>query len=778
MRFTLKYQYLFLAVVSLGVSGFGPLFAEEGDSSLFEVRLPRLLSEGEAFAQRPVAISEFSFPREWRDWTGFFQRVRPASSFDGETFFVTELNDNPFFAPSPLPLQAPDFSVIREEHYLPAFEYGIQQQLEEVRAIVEQQEAPTFENTLVALERSGDVLRRVQRVFFNLTSSTTNETLQKLQAEISPRLAAHSDNILLDPKLFQRVQQLVDRREELELNEEQSRLLSEQYDDFVRAGARLGDEAKTRIRAINEELSSLTTTFQENLLAITRERAVLVDDKEQLAGLSSGQISAAAEAASERGESGKYLLAITNTTRQPVLVSLKDRELRQRVWEASAYRALGRDGGIDNRPLVLKIARLRAEKAALLGQPNWAAHALDNQMAKTPEAALTMLTDLVPAVVARAKQEAADIERLMRADLGEDADVQLMPWDWEYYAEKVRQEKYDLDEDEVRPYFELESVLREGVFYAMKQQFGITFEERDDIPVYHPDVRVFDVLDDDGSQIGLFYADYYARDSKRGGAWMSSFVSQSKLLDDQPVIINVLNIPKPAAGEPTLLTFSEVTTLFHEMGHGVHGLFSQVTYPSLAGTSVPRDFVEFPSTYQEDWAIDPVVLGNYAKHYETKESLPPALLERLIEANQFNQGFDTLEYISAAILDLEWHSLTSDSIPEDVEQFEQATLAKFGVDFAPVPPRYKTAYFAHVWPGGYAASYYAYLWSEVLAADAFAFVGSQGGLTLENGQRYRDLILSRGGSREPMSMYVEFRGSEPTVDALVRRRGLAGDNAE
>jgi peptidyl-dipeptidase Dcp len=679
---------------------------------------------------------------------------------------------NPFLDPSPLPFQAPDFSIIQEEHYLPAFEAGMEQQLEEVRVIAEQSEPPTFENTLVALEKTGITLARVEKVFFNLTSSTTTENLQKIQAEISPRLAAHSDNILLNPKLFQRVKFLFDRREELDLSPEQQRLLKEQYDQFVRAGALLSDEAQSRIRAINEELSSLTTTFQENLLAITRERAVIVDDVSLLDGMTPAQIAAAAEAANQRGETGKYLLAITNTTRQPVLTSLHNRQLRQRVWEASAYRGLGRDEGLDNRPLVLKIARLRAEKAALLGHPHWASYALDTQMAKTSQAAFSMLTDLVPAVVARAKQEAADIQAKLAGELPEGEKAEVKPWDWEYYAQKVRQDKYDIDEDELRPYFELESVLQNGVFFTMHRQFGITFRERQDLPVYHPDVRVFDVLDHDGSEIGLFYADYYARDSKRGGAWMSSFVSQSELLGTKPVIINVLNIPKPAEGDPTLISFSEVTTLFHEMGHGVHGLFSQVTYPMLSGTSVPRDFVEFPSTFQEDWAIDPVVLKNYARHHETGEPLPQELLDRLIEANQFNQGFDTLEYIAAALLDLEWHSISADMIPDDVEAFEQATLAKYGVDFAPVPPRYKSSFFAHIWPGGYSASYYAYLWSEVLAADAFAYVGTQGGLQRENGDRYRDTILSRGGSREPMKMYVEFRGSEPTVDALLKRRGL------
>lgn len=685
---------------------------------------------------------------------------------------MTRSDQNPLFTPSPLPFEAPDFDAIRTEHFQPAFEAGMERQLEEVRRIAESPEAPTFRNTIVALERSGSLLERVQRVFFNLASAHTDEEIQTIQAEMAPRLAAHSDDILLNPTLFERVRSLWERRDELDLDPESRQLLKETHRDFVRAGALLDDEAQARIREINERLSSLTTQFQENLLAITRERSVLVESEEELAGLSADRITAAREAARERGEEGKYLLTITNTTRQPVLRSLENRELRQRVWEASANRGIGEDGGIDNRPLILELVRLRAEKARLLGHPDWASYALETQMAGGPEAALEMMRELVPAVRANTEREAERIREMMRRDGLED---EVQPWDWAYYAEMVRQAEYDFDEDEVRPYFELDRVLEDGVFHTMNRLFGIRFEERHDLPVYHPDVRVWNVYDADGSQLGLFYGDYFERDSKRGGAWMNSFVVQSRLLDRRPVVANVLNIPKPAEGEPALLTFDEVTTLFHEMGHAVHGLFSDVTYPSLSGTSVPRDFVEFPSTFEEDWAIQPEVLERYAVHYETGERIPQELLDRVIAARHFNQGFDTQEYLAAALLDMEWHTLSADQTPDAVEEvlaFEQAALAEHGVDFRPVPPRYRSPYFAHIFSGGYSANYYAYIWSEVLAADAFAYMQSRGGLTRENGDRFREAILSRGGSAEAMDLYLAFRGQEPEVEHLLARRGL------
>ncbi len=702
---------------------------------------------------------------------GFAQSALPVNTFSTSrnARMVRMQTENPFLVPSKLALLAPDFANIKHEHYLPAFDAGMSQQLQQVREISELTSAPTFENTLVALEKSGEILKRVQSVFFNMTTANTDEKIQEIEETLAPRLASHSDDIYLNKKLFARVESLWMQRTEQAWTEEQQRLLKEYYENFVRAGARLNDEQQTRVRAINEELSTLTTQFQQNLLAITKERGVVVDDVAQLGGMSTADIAAAKEAAIAKGLDSKYLLAITNTTRQPVLLSLNDRELRKRVWLASANRGLGESGGLDNRDLVLKLARLRAERAKLLGYPSHAAFTLENQMALKPEAAFKMLRDLAPGVLAKAKLEAGDIMEFMKRDgIGGEPEA----WDWEFYSEKVRAEKYQIDENLVKPYFEMESVLQNGVFYTYGKLYGIVFKERKDLPVYHPTVRVFDVLAADGKQIGLFYADYFHRDAKQGGAWMDAFVSQSRLLNQLPVVVNVMNIPLPAAGEPTLLSLDHVTTMFHELGHGVHGLFSSVEYPTLSGTSVPRDFVEFPSTFHEDWAIYPEVLNHYARHYKTGETIPKDLLDKSIAANKFNKGYETLEYVSAALLDLGWHSIATEDVPTDVVVFENQLLKSYGMDYAPVPPRYRTSYFAHIWSGGYSAGYYAYLWSEVLAADAFAHMGKLGGLTSANGALFRDKVLSRGGTREVMQQYKDFRGQEPTVDALLVRRGL------
>jgi peptidyl-dipeptidase Dcp len=699
--------------------------------------------------------------------------IRPVKPSFLSTPSVTAIEqlpqENPFASPSPLPFHTPAFDKIKDEHFQPAFMAGMKSQLAEMEAIASQADAPTFENTIVAMEKSGALLTRVRNVFSNLTSAHKSDALQNIETELAPLQAAHSDNILLNRRLFERVAKLWETRDSLKLTGEQSEVLKQHYESFVRAGAKLNDEQQARIRSLNEQLSKLETKFEENLLAITKERSVIVDNVADLDGMDAADIAAAAEGAKERGQEGKYLLEITNTTRVPILSSLNNRALRQKVWEASAYRGLGRDGSIDNRPMILEIAQLRAERAKLLGFEDHASYKLQNQMAEAPAAARKMLTDLVPGVLARVKVEAKDLEATMKES---GATHELAPWDWEYYAEKLRKARFEVDEAAVKPYFELDSVLKNGVFFTMNKLYGITFKERKDLPVYHPDVRVFDVLDHDGSQIGLFYADFFRRDSKRGGAWMSSFVDQSSLLNEKPVIVNVLNIPRPADGEPALISFDNVTTLFHEMGHALHGMFSQVTYPSVSGTATPRDFVEFPSTFEEDWAIQPEILANYARHYKTGEQIPKELLDKVIKASKFNQGFDTLEYISAALLDLEWHALTSEEIPTDVEAFEATALKKVGVDVAAVPPRYRTAYFAHIWSGGYSSSYYAYLWSEVLAADAFARMMSLGGCTRPNGDLFRKEILSVGGSREPMESYKAFRGSEPTVDALLIRRGL------
>lgn len=683
--------------------------------------------------------------------------------------WISTTVNNPFLTPSKLPLLAPDFAAIKHEDYEPAFEAGMREQLEQMRSIADQSSSPSFENTLVAMERSGEILKRVQAVFFNMSSAHTDDKIQAIEEKIAPKLASHSDDIFLNKKLFQRVEYLWNQRANQNWNEEQQRLLKEYYESFVRAGARLNEEQQKRVRSINEELSTLTTQFQNNLLAITKERSVVVDNVEDLSGMSSSDIAAAKEAAQAKGLANKYLIVITNTTRQPVLTSLKNREVRKRVWLASANRGLGENGGLDNRPLVLSIARLRAERAILLGYDTHAAYTLENQMASNPKAAFKMLQDLAPGVVAKAKIEADEIMQVMRRDNIQDS---VQPWDWEYYAEKVRAEKYQVDENLIKPFFELENVLKKGVFYTFGKLYGVRFEERKDLPVYHPSVRVFDVIGNDGKQIGLFYADYFQRDSKRGGAWMDSFVNQSRLLHQLPVVVNVLNVPPPPTGEPTLLSLDHVTTMFHELGHGVHGLFSAVEYPTLSGTSVPRDFVEFPSTFHEDWAIHPEVLANYAYHYKTGEALPKDLLEKSIAANKFNKGFETLEYLSAALLDLGWHSIRPDQVPADVVAFERELLERYGVAYPPVPPRYRTAYFAHVWSGGYSAGYYAYLWSEVLAADAFAHMKSLGGLTPSNGKLFREKVLSKGGTREVIQQYKDFRGQDATVDALLSRRGL------
>jgi peptidyl-dipeptidase Dcp len=675
-------------------------------------------------------------------------------------------DDNPLFTSSTLQYQAPDYAAIELGHFRPAFERGMQMHTAEIEAIATATEPASFENTLVAMERSGELIERTAGVFFSLAGTVSTEELRALQSELAPLLSAHADSITLNPVLFARVEAVYQARDAL--TGEDKRLAEEVHARFVRAGAKLDEDAKAQIRELNSELSKLTTDFSQNLLAASKSGAVIVDDVAELAGLSDADISGLAAAATAAGMEGKYLINLLNTTRQPVLSSLENRALRQRVWEASAQR-----GVADNGPVLLRIVELRAAKAKLLGYPTWAAYVLEEQMAKTPDAVLKILDDLAPKAAAKAKAEAKQIQKAIKRDRSKSGgNFELQPWDWAYYAEQVRAQKFDLDEAEIRAYFELESVLQNGVFFTMGKLYGIRFEERNDLPVYHPDVRTFEVFDEDGTSIGLFYADYYAREGKRGGAWMDAIVPQTKLLGRKPVIVNVLNVPKPAEGEPTLLTFAEATTMFHEMGHALHGLFSDATYPSLAGTSVPRDYVEFPSQFEEDWLIDPIVISNVAKHYQTGEPIPAALLDKLLASRKFNQGFDSLEYLGAALLDMEWHMIASGTQIPDAQAFETQALAKHGVNYGPVPPRYKSTFFAHTFAGGYSAGYYAYLWTEVLAADAFAFMATQGGLTRDNGDKFRALILSKGNTIDPMAQYVSYRGQEPSVDALLERRGL------
>lgn len=674
---------------------------------------------------------------------------------------------NPLFQASSLQYQAPDFSAIKDEHFQPALEQGIKEQYQEILAIANNPAAPTFDNTIVAMEKSGALLNRASSVFYNLAGSNSNPALRKIQGEMAPKMAAHSDNINLNPALFARIDAIYNNRNNLGLTPEAVRLVEVYHQRFIMAGAKLTDEQKVKIRALNEEQSTLTNEFSQRLLRLTKEIAVVVDSKSELAGLTDGEIASAANDAKAAGHDGKYLINITNTTRQPVLASLENRELRQRIWEASANRGL--TGENETASLVSRLAKLRAERATLLGYENWASYRLAPQMAKTPEAVYSMFGSMVPAVVANTEKEAADIQAMITKTGGK---FELAPWDWEFYAEKVRQEKYALDANSIRPYFEFNRVLEDGVFYTLKELYGVTLKPRPDLPVYHPDVKAYEMFDADGSSMAIFYADYFAREGKRGGAWMSSFVGQSFLEGTKPVVVNVMNIKKAPEGEPTFVSYNEVTTMFHEMGHGTHGMFSKVTYPSLAGTSVSRDFVEFPSTFEEDWAAHPKVLANYAKHYETGKPIPDELLQKLLKSGSFNQGFDTLEYMAAALVDMEWHSLSPDTPLQDVTTFEANALKKHGLNISAVPPRYKSTYFAHAFPGGYSASYYAYMWSEILAADAFAYVQTQGGLNREIGMKYRKTIREVGNSIAPMDAYKNFRGQEPTTEGLLKRRGL------
>ncbi|MGI2151201.1 M3 family metallopeptidase [Shewanella baltica] len=667
---------------------------------------------------------------------------------------------NVLLSKSPLQDQAPQFNLIHTADYAPAFEQGIKAHDAEIAAIVNNKQAASFDNTILAMETSGELLTRVSRTFFNLAGLISDDDFQKTEADLAPKLSAHRDNIYLDPTLFARVEAVYQQKSSL--NAEDQRLVEYYYEQFVRAGAKLSAEDKAKMRDFNAELATLATDFSQNSLKSFKDDVIVVTDKTQLAGLSDSEIATLAAAAKAAGKEG-YLITLVNTTRQPVLSSLSNRELRQKVWETSAHRAVATNG-----PLIVKMAQIRAKKANLLGFDTWASYAVADQMAKTPAAVYEILDDLAPKALARAKVEAADIQAEIKKAGG---DFELQPWDWAYYADKVRKEKYDLDESSIKPYFEFNTVLQDGLFFAMHKLYGISLKPRTDLPVWNPDVLAFEVFDKDNSSIGLFYLDPYAREGKGGGAWMDEFVTQSGLLGTKPVVYNALNIPKPADG-PTLMTFDEVTTMFHEMGHAVHGLFSQVKYPSVAGTSTARDFVEFPSQVNEDWNIDPAVIANYAKHYKTGEPIPKALLDKILASNKFGQGFDTVEYLSAALLDMEWHSISADTQISDVEKFEHQVLAKHGLDFAPIPPRYKSSYFSHAFSGGYSAGYYAYLWTEVFAADAFAYMGEHGGLKADNGDKFRKEVLSKGNSEDLMQDYIHFTGKKPTTDALLKRRGL------
>jgi peptidyl-dipeptidase Dcp len=677
---------------------------------------------------------------------------------------MAEIN-NPFFEPSTLPYQLPPFADIRDEHYRPAFERGFAEQLAEVRAITVRRDMPTFENTFLPLERSGQILTRVAEVFFNKSSSDSTDFTNELEEEIAPLLAAHEDAIRLDPALYWRIKTVHDQLDSLKLDAESRYLVERYFTEFTLAGAALDDGQKERLREYNQTLSSLTTRFEKNLLADTNELAVVVDDVAELDGLDSGEISAAAEAARERGLDGKYVITLVLPTGHPYLASLTDRNLRERIMTASRSRGI-HGGGNDNRDLVLRISRLRAERARLLGFSSHAAYVTADQTAKTPQAVAAMLERLAPAAARNARAEQQDLQQLA----GED--VALAAWDWALYTEKVRQERYDVDTAAMRPYFEAERVLRDGVFYAATQLYGITFTERDDLVAYHPDARVFEVRNEDGTQLGLYINDLYTRDSKRGGAWMNSLISQSDLLDTPTIVVNNLNVPKPAAGERTLLTYEEVGTLFHEFGHALHGLFARATYPKFAGTNVFRDFVEFPSQVNEMWMLWPEVLANYANHVDTGEAMPQELVDKLEASRAFNEGFKTSEYLAAALLDQAWHRISADDEVSDVAAFEAAALADVGLDNPAVPPRYASTYFAHTFSGGYDAGYYSYIWSEVLDADTVEWFTENGGLTRANGDRFRSRLLGVGGSKDPLEAYRDFRGRDAVIEPLLARRGL------
>jgi len=685
-------------------------------------------------------------------------------AYAGETDFGPS---NPFYAESSLPFHAPPFDKIKDGDYQPAIEAGMAQQREEVNKIANDPAPPTFENTIVAMEKTGRLFERALLAFNAVTGANLNPTLQKVQEIEAPKLAAHSDAIFLDGKLFQRVKAIYDKRESLKLDPEALRLVKWYYDKFVHSGANLSEADKTQLKKLNEEESSLSQAFTTKLLAATKDAALVTTDKAALAGLTDAQVAAAAEAAKTRKTEG-YVVPLQNTTQQPDLSLLKERATRQSLFENSWNRA-EKSGANDTRDTVSRLAELRTQKAKLLGFPNYASWKLEDQMAKNPQAAIKFMDSLVPGTTAAAHDEARDIQALIDQQKG---GFQLQPWDWEFYAEQVRKAKYDLDESQIKPYFELNNVLQNGVFYAATQLYGITFKERKDIPVWQEDVRVFEVTDANGKPLALWYGDYFKRDNKNGGAWMDSLVTQSKLMGTLPVVINVCNFAKPAAGEPALLNFRDVTTMFHEFGHALHGMFADTMYPTLSGTSVARDFVEFPSQFNENWATYPAVFHHYAKHYQTGEMMPQALMEKIQKSLKFNQGYAFTEIVAAAQLDMQWHILRPGTPKQNPDEFEKQALDKTNLALSYVPPRYRSSYFAHIWGGGYSAGYYAYLWAEMLDHDAFQWFEDHGGLTRANGDRFRKMVLSRGNTEELEKMYDAWRGSPPSVTPMMKFRGL------
>jgi len=679
------------------------------------------------------------------------------------------MEQNPFYTESSLYMKYPEFDEIKNEHYTPAFEKGMADHMAEIDAIAERADSPTLENTIIAMEKSGSLLDRVATVFFALTSANTNDEMEKIRSEMAPKLSAHSDQILLNGKLFHRVKTIYEQRDQLGLDKESKRLVEKYYTDFIRSGANLSSEEKESLKKINGEMAVLQTTFSQNVLKEVNALAVVVDSKDELDGLSDVAIEAAANEAKSRELEGKYVLTLRNTSGQPPMASLTNRALRERIHKTSLSRG-SRGGDFDNRDILANVIKLRAERAQLMGYDNHAAYSLENQTAQTPKAVNERLSSLAPKAVANANKEATDLQKMIDAEKGS---FKLASWDWDFYTEKVRADRYNFDASQLKPYFEMDNVLQNGVFYAATQLFGITFKERFDLPVYQEDIRIFEVFNEDGSVLALFIFDGYARSSKRGGAWMNAYVGQSKLKGNKPIIANHLNVVKPPKGEPTLMSFDEVITTFHEFGHALHGMFSDVNYPYFAGTSVPRDFVEYPSQVNEMWAIWPEVLKNYAVHHETGKPMPKELLDKVLATQKFNQGFATTEYLSASLLDQALHQLSPEQVPtgEEIIAFEADALKTAGVAMDVIPPRYRSTYFSHI-IGGYSAGYYSYIWSEVLDADTVEWFKENGGLKRENGDHFRKTLLSRGGSKDALKIFKDFRGAEPNIQPLLDRRGL------
>lgn len=676
--------------------------------------------------------------------------------------------ENPFYHVSLLPYQAPHFDDIQDSHYRPAFDEAKRIKREEVAAIANNPAEPTFENTYLALEKTGQMLGRVTNVFFAMTSAHTNDYLQQLDEEFAAELAELADEMRLNTMLFERLDSVYQHRNSAGLDEESLRLVEVVWQSFRFSGATLSDDKKARLKVLNKEAAQLSSQFNNRLHAADKAAGLVVDDVQQLAGLTPAEISSAAQHASAKGLNGKYLIPLLNFTQQPALQSLQDRQTREKLFKAGWYRTEQNDDN-DTRAIVSRLATLRAEQAQLLGFENYAAWKIADQMAEKPQAALEFMRDIVPAATARAQRELADIQQIIDEQQG---GFKAEAWDWAFYAEQVRRAKYDLDEGQIKPYFELNNVLSDGVFWAASQLFGLNFVERFDIPVYHDDVRVWEIFDKDGRGMALFYGDFFARDSKGGGAWMGNFVEQSTLLDNAPVIYNVCNYNKPAAGEAALISWDDVVTLFHEFGHTLHGLFATQCYATLSGTNTPRDFVEFPSQINEHWASHPLVFANYARHYQTGEAMPDALKEKLLRAARFNKGYDMTELLAAALLDMNWHNLPAGSTVEDVAQFETQALESEHINLPTVPPRYRSSYFAHIFGGGYAAGYYAYIWTQMLADDGYQWFVEQGGLNAQNGQRFREAILSRGNSRELKALYNDWRGHAPYSEPMLVNRGL------